>query len=75
MGKHPDTYTMYTDPKTGLRGSFSAVQLDEVRFNDIQKRLEGSKGVPQYLTKFVQTIIDEFGFDPRAIKKMHLLQQ
>tara|TARA_R100000152_G_scaffold7329_2_gene2814 strand:+ start:1725 stop:4598 length:2874 start_codon:yes stop_codon:yes gene_type:complete len=68
MGKHPDTYTMYTDPKTGLRGSFSAVQLDEVRFNDIQKRLEGSKGVPQYLTKFVQTIIDEFGFDPRAIK-------
>jgi len=68
MGKHPDTYTMYTDSKTGLRGSFSAVQLDEVRFNDIQKRLEGSKGVPQYLTKFVQTIIDEFGFDPRATK-------
>ena len=68
MGKHPDTYTMYTDSKTGLRGSFSAVQLDEVRFNDIQKRLEGGKGVPQYLTKFVQTIIDEFGFDPRATK-------
>ena len=66
MGNTSGSYDISVDSK-GNRGSLGVAQIDEIAFDEVQRRLKGGKGVPAFTQKYIDPIKKATGVDVRDV--------
>jgi uncharacterized protein YhfF len=66
MGQSGGTYDIAVDSK-GNRGSLGLAQIDEVAFNEVQRRLRGGKGQNKYTKSSIDKAKKILGVDPTQV--------
>ena len=67
MGQASGTYDISVDYK-GNKGSLGIAQIDEVAFEEVQRRLRGGKGQNKYTQSSIDKATKILGVDPTEIK-------